>query len=164
MPAPLPPHGGHESVPDEVEDSAGERCSKDSSDYAESEYKPEESSKPILFFQKRLNNLIRNLSLQRKVRTTCIKIKRKQLAWEKCSNKSLQKVKLGPGRSMHCRRTFCYCHNINDLFQKLGEARMVDEWQLFIDSSKRSLKTIVAQRKYKTVYAYSTFCSSERIL
>ena len=63
LPVPLPPHGGLEFVPDEVEDSAAEGSSTDPSNSAESEYEPEESSKPILFSQKGLNDLIKDLSL-----------------------------------------------------------------------------------------------------
>ena len=51
MLVPLPPQGGLESVPDEVEDSAGEGSSTDLSDSAESKYKPEESSKSICFLR-----------------------------------------------------------------------------------------------------------------
>ncbi|CAK8674049.1 unnamed protein product [Clavelina lepadiformis] len=43
LPVLLPPHGGLESVPDEVEDSAAEGSSTDPSNSAESEYEPEKS-------------------------------------------------------------------------------------------------------------------------
>ena len=49
MPVPLPPHGGLESVSEEVENSAGEGCSKDSSDSAESEYEPEKVQNQFCF-------------------------------------------------------------------------------------------------------------------
>ena len=59
LPVPLPPHGGLESISDEVEDCAAEGSSTDPSNSAESKYEPEEISKPILFSQKRLNDLIK---------------------------------------------------------------------------------------------------------
>ena len=37
----------------------------------------------------------------------------------------------------------CYCHNINSLFEKLGEDHIANEWHLFLDSSKRSLKAVL---------------------
>ena len=81
MPVLLPPLGDFQSVPDEVEDSAGEWSSTDSSDSAESKYEPEKSSKPIPFSQKRLNaTLYKICFFPKKVRSACIKIKNNQLA------------------------------------------------------------------------------------
>lgn len=37
----------------------------------------------------------------------------------------------------------CFCHNIEELFHKLGEVHNPHEWRLFIDSSKRSLKAVL---------------------
>ena len=34
----------------------------------------------------------------------------------------------------------CYCHDIEELFQTLGIIHNVNEWRLFIDSLKKSLK------------------------
>ena len=50
------------------------------------------------------------------------------------SNKSLQKVKLIHGDSIHSRRTSLLCHNIDGLFQKLSEAHIGDEQRLFNNS------------------------------
>ena len=36
-----------------------------------------------------------------------------------------------------------YCHDIEELFQTLGIVHIVNEWRLFIDSSKRSLKAVL---------------------
>ena len=47
----LPPHKGLESVPDEVDNSAGEGSFTDPSDSAESKYEPEKSFILILFSQ-----------------------------------------------------------------------------------------------------------------
>ena len=37
----------------------------------------------------------------------------------------------------------CYCHNIKSLFETLGEDHIVNEWLLFLDSYKGSLKTVL---------------------
>ena len=37
----------------------------------------------------------------------------------------------------------CYCHNIKSLFEKLGEDHIANEWRLFLDCSKRSLKAVL---------------------
>ena len=37
----------------------------------------------------------------------------------------------------------CYCHDIEELFQTLGIVNIVNEWRLFIDSLKRSLKAVL---------------------
>ena len=37
----------------------------------------------------------------------------------------------------------CYCNDIEELFQTLGAVHMANEWRLFIDSSKRSLKAVL---------------------
>jgi hypothetical protein len=36
-----------------------------------------------------------------------------------------------------------YCHNVSTLFIALGYNMMPDQWRLFIDSSKRSLKAVL---------------------
>ena len=37
----------------------------------------------------------------------------------------------------------CCCHDIEELFQTLGTVHIVNDWRLFIDSSKRSLKAVL---------------------
>ena len=37
----------------------------------------------------------------------------------------------------------CYCHDIEKLIQTLDIVHIVDEWKLFLDSSKRSLKAVL---------------------
>ena len=37
----------------------------------------------------------------------------------------------------------CCCHDIEEPFQTLGIVHIVNEWRLFIDSSKRSLKAVL---------------------
>ena len=37
----------------------------------------------------------------------------------------------------------CCCHNIKNLFEKLGEDHIANECRLFLDSPKRSLKVVL---------------------
>ena len=39
--------------------------------------------------------------------------------------------------------SFCYCIDIQGLFQEIGIAYSASDWRLFIDSSKRSLKAVL---------------------
>lgn len=38
---------------------------------------------------------------------------------------------------------FCYCHDVNELFEEMTQPYDPEEWCLFIDSSKTSLKAIL---------------------
>ena len=38
---------------------------------------------------------------------------------------------------------FCYCHDLEELFQTLGTVYILNEWRLFIDFSKGSLKAVL---------------------
>ena len=78
MPASLPPEDGLASLADEV--VFDEDSNSAPNDSTGSEYKPEENLKPILFSQKQLNDLIRDLALSKqKSRTSCVAVARKQL-------------------------------------------------------------------------------------
>ena len=37
----------------------------------------------------------------------------------------------------------CYCYDTEELFQTLGTVHIVNEWRLFLDSSKKSLKAVL---------------------
>ena len=65
MPAPLPPKNGLCSLADKVGEDSDEESISAPKDSTDSEYDPEESLKPILFSQKCLNNLIRDLALSK---------------------------------------------------------------------------------------------------
>ena len=65
MPAPIPPKNGLATLSDEVEEDSDEESIPAPKDSTDSEYDPEESSKPILFSQERLNDLIRDIALSK---------------------------------------------------------------------------------------------------
>ncbi|XP_076819428.1 uncharacterized protein LOC143465141 [Clavelina lepadiformis] len=133
LPVPLPPHGDLESVPDEVEDSAAEGSSTDPSNSTESEYETVESSKPILFSQKRLNDLIRDLSLAKaKSELLASRLKENNLLEKDVVISHYRKRDLDLAAAFTVDGLLCYSHNINELFQKLGEAHIVDEWRFLL--------------------------------
>ena len=51
--------------------------------------------------------------------------------------------KRNKGLSSAFKVIFCYCHDIEELFQTFGTVHIVNEWRLLIDSSKRSLKAVL---------------------
>ena len=65
MPALLPSKNGLDILADKVEGDSDEKSTPAPKDSTNSEYNPEESSKPILFSQERLNDLIRDLALSK---------------------------------------------------------------------------------------------------
>ena len=65
MPAPIPPKNGLDTLADKVGEDYDEENIPAPKDSTDSEYDPEESLKPILFSQKCLNNLIRDLALSK---------------------------------------------------------------------------------------------------
>ena len=65
MPAPLPPKTGLDTLVDKVKEVSDEGSTPVPKGSTDSEYDPEKSSKPILFSQERLNNLIRDLALSK---------------------------------------------------------------------------------------------------
>ena len=67
MPAPLPPNHGLTALADEVEEDFVEGRTLGTRDSIESEYDAEKCFKSILFFQERLNDLIKDLALSNKM-------------------------------------------------------------------------------------------------
>ena len=77
------------SIPDVIEDSAGRGSFTDPSDSAELQVKNRKKVKNKPVFPGTFKRPYRRfVSFQRKVKTACIKIKRKHFASERCGNKS----------------------------------------------------------------------------
>ena len=123
------------------------------SDSTGSEYELEEKLKPFLFFQEQLNDLIRDLTLSKQ--------KAELLASRLQENSLLQKdvlVNHNRKRNTNLSTVFRvdgplgYCYDITSLFEKLGEELIASEWRLFLDSSKRSLKTVLLPNGNKTTF------------
>jgi hypothetical protein len=111
-----------------------------------------ESQIPQLFTQSELNDVIRDRIAQGKSGNLRLQVERKEF--------------LAAGTSMHWYRRrekefksyfsqdgdLAYCCNIAGLMQKFGVEYKVNEWRLFIDPSKRSLKAVFCTKTTTTLH------------
>ena len=144
MPAPLSPKTGVDTLADEVEEDSDEESTPAPKDSTDSEYDSEGSSKPILFSQERLNNLIRDLALSKqKIELLVSRLQENNLLHADVVGTHYRKRNMDLSTVFRVDGLLCYCHNIKSLFEKLGEDHIANEWLLFLDSSKRSLKAVL---------------------
>ena len=144
MPAPLPPKNGLDTLADEVEEDSDEGSTPAPKGSTDSEYDTEESSKPILFSQERLNDLIRDLALSKqKAELLASRLQENNLLHADVVVTHYRKRNMDLSTVFKVDGPLCYCHNIKSLFEKLGEDHIANEWRLFLDSSKRSLKAVL---------------------
>ena len=62
-------------------------------------------------------------------------------------------------------KNICYCFYIDGLFRELGSVHVSEEWRLFIDSGKDSLKAVVLHNGIKkTVCAIGVRRQNARVL
>ena len=145
MPAPLPPQDGLESVPGDDAECIDEGTSYASTSHStDSEYEPEENSNPIPLSQARLNDLIREMCLSKqKAELLASRLKENNLLENDVLIGHYRKRNLSLSSAFRVDGPLCFCHNVNELFEKLHVVHRPDEWILFIDSSKRSLKAVL---------------------
>lgn len=109
------------------------------------EYCPQShDTSPQLFNQKELNDLVRDLKLSKQ---------QSELLGSRLQQRNL----LAPGTNISCFRSrgssftqyfnmqnsVCVCRDVNGLMMELGVQHNPQEWRLFIDSSKTSLKAVL---------------------
>ena len=173
MPAPLPPKNGLDTLADEFEEDSDEGSTPDPKDSTDSEYDPEESSKPILFSQKRLNNLIRDLAISKqKAELLASRLQENNLLHADVVVTHHRKRNMDLSTVFRVDGSLCYCHNIKSLFEKLGEDHIANKSRLFLASSKRSLKAVLlhnANTKPSVSVAHSmhlkeSYASNETLL
>jgi len=107
-------------------------------------------STPILFNQAALNDLVRDLGLPKdKSELLGSRLKERNLlaptttfSWYRHREKSLVEF-FSKGDD------YVYCSNINGLMEKLGITYNPENWRLFIDSSKTSLKAVLLHNTNK---------------
>ena len=108
-------------------------------------YEPEVDEKqPHLLSQEDLNDLVRDLSLS-KEKAELLGSRLKQ--W----NLLREDTKISFYRERHAilasfyqmEEDICFCSDVNGLMGELGYEHVSDEWRLFIDSSKASLKAVL---------------------
>ena len=96
---------------------------------------------PILFSQKHLNDLIRDLCLFReKAELFASRLKKQNMVEKYVKIGYYRKCNRDLSSTFKVKWPICYCYDIEELFQTLGVIHIVNEWRLFIDSSKRSLR------------------------
>ena len=124
MPAPLPPKNGLATLSDEVEENSNEENTPALKDSTNSEYDPEESSKPILFSQERLNDLIRDLALSKqKAELLASRLQENNLLHAHVVVTHYRKRNMDLPTVFRVDGLLCYGHNIKSFFEKLGEKR-----------------------------------------
>jgi hypothetical protein len=137
-------HGPEVPVPQPTETEDASSNSSDSGGDDEEFQCHTESQRPQLFTQSELNDLRRDVGLSKgKAEFLGSRLKENNL--------------LAFGIPMYCYRSkeqeftsyfpqdveLVYCCNIAGLMQKFGIEYKVNEWRLFFDSSKRSLKAVL---------------------
>lgn len=127
----------------ELPDSDDEATSADEGGYAEEEYKEQDGPQP--FSQCELNDLVRDLSLSKtSSELLASRLKEKNLLGEDA------RITFFRRRHEDYMGYFCqeedlvYCRDVAGLLGKLGAPQYDPrDWRLFIDSNKRSLKSVL---------------------
>jgi hypothetical protein len=135
-PVPIPP-----STP-EIDEHSDEECAAAAVDVP---YEPDaDENEPHLLSQEDLNDLVRDLSLS-KEKAELLGSRLKQ--W----NLLRHGTKISVFSDRHSilasfyqmKGYICFCNDVNGLTGELGCEYVSDEWRLFIDSSKASLKAVL---------------------
>ena len=141
---PTPTKNGLATLSDEVEEDSDEGSTPAPKNLSDSEYGPKKSSKPVLFSQERLNDLIRDLALSKqKAELLASRLQENNLLHADFVVTHCRKRNMDLSTVFKVDGPLCYCHNIKSLFEKLGEDHIANEWRLFLDSSERSLKAVL---------------------
>ena len=138
MPPPVPPLHGLDTT-----DSSTDEHNSDgliSSNYTDSDT----TEDSILFSQKYLNDLIRDLCLSKeKAELLASRLKERNMVEKDVKVRYYRKRNWDLSLAFKVEGPLCYCHDIEELLQTVGIVHIVNEWRLFIDSSNRSLKAVL---------------------
>ena len=161
MPPPVPPQHGLDAT-----DSSADEDNFDG--LTSSNYKDFDTNEdPILFSQKHLNDLNRDLCLSKEKAELLASTLKERNMVERDVKASYCRKRNRDLSSSYCRKRnrdlssalkveglLCYCNDIEELFRTLGAVHIANEWRIFIDSSKRSLKAVLLHiRNNKTSIA-----------
>ena len=134
LPVPIPPPNYEDLL--EVGSNSEPENRKWSSD---SDYNSDKENDPHLITQSELNDLIRDLKLT--------KGNSELRQWNLLAPGTLISVYRNRGEKLasffETKDNLCYCTDINGLMNELGYYHNPDEWRLFIDSSRLSLKAVL---------------------
>ena len=163
MPVPLSPEDGLASLADEVVfDEDSNLAPSDSTGF---EYKPEEKLKPILFSQKQLNDLKRDLALsKRKAELLASRLRENNLLQKDVFVSHYRKRNADLSTVFRVDGPLCYCYDITSLFEKLGEDHIASEWRLSEFFQEKPSSSSSLQWQYKAIYSQSQFRAFKGIL
>ena len=115
------------------------------SDYEESLTTTVHSSDPQSFNQCELNDMVRDLALSKKqAELLASRLNEKNLLDSSAKVSSFRKRESLFECSFSKKKNFVFCRNIEGLLKELGlTSYNPEEWRLFLDSSKRSLKCVL---------------------
>ena len=137
LPIPVPPANMSLMV-------SSDSASSTSSDSDSYENYEADDGNPHLIEQSELNDLIRDLSLSKdKAELLASRLQQWHLLAANTRVTVYRKRSVKLSGFYDTRETFCYCSDIEGLMKELGVKHISDEWRLFIDSSKSSLKAIL---------------------
>jgi hypothetical protein len=127
-----------------LSDSSDSDVEKDTAMENDTSFEAPESGEPHLIRQTEMNDLVRDLQLSKNQAEL---LGSRLQGWNLLATDT--KVSLYRTRDVELRKFFikveslCYCSDINGLFEALGYQHDPNEWRLFIDSSKLSLKAVL---------------------
>ena len=145
LPVPTPPvNKDLLSSPDEEIPSREDSAESLSLEDIESTYSGTSGNKPHWITQEDLNDLARDLYLSKQQsELLAFRLKQWNLVQEDVRITSFRNQKKDLASFFDMENKLCYCTNITGLFTSLGLPHNPSDWRLFIDSSKRSLKSVL---------------------
>lgn len=106
-----------------------------------------------MFSQKELNDFIRNMGLPKDVAEYCASTLKNRNLLQKETKVTFYRTREKKFKSFFSRnpdKSLVYCNNIKGLINELKpDTYSADQWRLFIDSSKRSLKAVLLHNTNK---------------
>lgn len=149
---PIPVFNGFLLNENEDSDQGQEMCVRDMqlpemvSTYLDSSSSDSEiSSTPQQFSQAELNNLVRDLALSKKAAEVLASRLQEKNLLDSCAKVSFFRKRDEEFVDFFSEdKQFVYCHDIPGLLKKLGVTLYnAEQWRLFLDRSKRSLKCVL---------------------
>jgi hypothetical protein len=142
-------------------------------DDCDKEYRPSKSAEPHLLSQKELNDLVRDLALTKEQSELLgSRLQQWNLLEQNCKITLFRKRDKDLLEFFSMEEGLSFCNDIYGLMNALGMTHHPNEWRLFIDSSKLSLKAVLLHigNKYPsipighTVHMKETYANMKTLL
>ena len=140
-PVPIPPS----AIDAEIDDEDGGADSEAGDDAKDELFMPQSEDNVLhLVSQEELNDLVRDLCLtKQKAEVLGSRLQEWNLLQPGTKISHFRDRHIPLAAFYHMENDVCYCTDINGLMNELGYEHVPDEWRLFIDSSKLSLKAVL---------------------